>query len=35
MSDMNEMLDEHKEAVFAWISERADRVDEDSEDEDA
>ena len=31
-TDLNEMLDEHKEEVFEWISERADREDESGED---
>lgn len=35
VSGLNEMLEEHKEAVFEWISERADVVHEETEDEDA
>ncbi|CAG8287133.1 unnamed protein product [Penicillium salamii] len=34
-SDLNEMLDQHKEAVFEWISERADGAGEETGDEDA
>ncbi|KAJ5507082.1 hypothetical protein N7527_009225 [Penicillium freii] len=31
--DLNEMLDEHKEEVYKWISERADRVEEESDED--
>ncbi|KAJ5251242.1 hypothetical protein N7489_001652 [Penicillium chrysogenum] len=31
-TDLNEMLDEHKEEVFEWISERADREEDSDED---
>lgn len=32
-TDLNEMLDEHKEEVFKWISDRADRTEEDSDED--
>ncbi|KAJ5795323.1 Histone deacetylase class II [Penicillium paradoxum] len=32
-SDLNEMLDEHKEEVFTWISDRADRLDDETDEE--
>ncbi|KAJ5517621.1 Histone deacetylase class II [Penicillium expansum] len=32
-SDLNEMLDEHKEEVYKWISERADRAEEESDED--
>lgn len=35
VSGLNEMLDEHKETVFEWISERADVIHEESAEEDA
>lgn len=34
-SNLNEMLDEHKDAVYKWISDRADHVDKESEEEEA
>lgn len=34
-SNLNEMLDEHKDAVYTWISDRADHVGEESEEEEA
>ncbi|CAI7670803.1 unnamed protein product [Penicillium bialowiezense] len=35
VSGLNEMLDEHKETVFEWISERADVIHEETAEEDA